>query len=459
MREKCIFCNNPLDGSDEHIIPESVNGRLHSKLLICHNCNSNKFGRSIDPVLAEIFKTLLLLLGLKNARPLQLEAPDGRKYIMDHKGKVSQVAPEFSVEKKDGLTYISVSGDFKNTIRKFAKLAAPFWKPGQDANNVKLTKPEDNNPPLRAEFKIEVTDRLILMLNKIILEFHAHNHLDLAIISDLLAKVNKLDLSLDNVIFTNFYQEIREFGNEEISHLLTIRSDGSILYGYVEIFNVICGLIILTENYNGPPIEATYYQDALTGNKLDGPVSLAPALVHLVQTKSSPTSEDFSLLLQALTERHRNQQFQSIFNNMLLSIKEEVLQEIKDGRLAQSQYEAEFVKRSAKGVAYLTVHEFPYILDDVQDENNDMYNYIHSNIREDQYETFYENNKHAIGMRIEMEEGEIYRLESFIKTPVFKRKEVNIIRLHCLLIHEDTGFKKYITLRDLYEGLMRGKEA
>ncbi|WP_262891441.1 hypothetical protein [Adhaeribacter radiodurans] len=43
-------------------------------------------------------------------------------------------------------------------------------------------------------------------------------------------------------------------------------------------------------------------------------------------------------------------------------------------------------------------------------------------MREDQYETFIEENKHAIGMRISFEKGEIYRLNSFVKTPVFKRE-------------------------------------
>jgi len=458
MRENCIFCNNPLDGSDEHIIPESVNGRLHSKLLICHNCNSKKFGRNIDPVLAETFKSLLFLLGLKNARPMQLEAPDGRKYLMDQRGKVSQIAPEYSVEKKDGLTYISVTGDVKDTIRKFAKLAAPYWNPEHDANNVKITQPEGDNPPLSTESKIEVTDRLILLLNKIILEFYAFHQLDLTLISDLVAKVGNLDLSLDNVIFTNFHQEFREFENEEISHFLTIRTSGNFLYGYVEIFNVVCGLIVFSENYTGAPIEVTYHQNALTGEKLTEPVSLNPPIEELLQAKTAPSAEDFSLLLEVLTERHRNQQFQTIFNKMLLDIKEEVLQEIKDGRLPQEQYETEFVERSAKGIAYLTVYEFPYILDDARDEENEMYNYLHSNIREDRYEIFYENNKHALGMRIAMEEGEIYRLDSFIKTPVFKRDGIKIIKIHCLLIHEEAGFKRYLTFRELYEGIMRGKE-
>ena len=454
-RETCIFCENPLDGSDEHIIPESVNGRLHSKQIICHQCNSKKFGRHIDPILSEMFKPLFQMLVLRNARSLQLEDPSGRKYVMEKSGKVSTVAPEHSIVKKDGLVYIAASGDPKNTFKKFAKLAAPYWNPKNEPKKFNVFPGHESNPPLSSEFKIEVTDKLILLFNKIILEFYAFSHLDLSIISELLKKVGALDYSLNNVCFINFKQEVREFGNEEISHLVTIRSQEKYLFGYVEIFNIICGLIVISDNYQGEEVEINYHQDALTGEVLTEPINLAPHVLKSTENYTPPSTDDFSLLTQALIERDRTRQFQEVFNKMLQEIKAKVEQEIQSGELPSSKFNEEFIKRSCEGIAYLTVYEFPYILDDAKDEQNEMYNYLHSNLREDQYETFIEDNKHAIGMRISFGEGEIYRLDSFIKTPVFKRGETKIIKIHCLLINEETGFKRYITFKDLSEGLIR----
>ncbi|RYZ18782.1 MAG: hypothetical protein EOO10_25255 [Chitinophagaceae bacterium] len=59
----CIFCSNPLDGSDEHIIPDSLNGRLHSKGIICSDCNQH-FGEKLDPVLKECFSCSCTCLAL-----------------------------------------------------------------------------------------------------------------------------------------------------------------------------------------------------------------------------------------------------------------------------------------------------------------------------------------------------------------------------------------------------------
>ena len=76
-REYCIFCKSLLDNSDEHIIPQSLNGTLHSRELICHQCNSNFFGLKIDPIIKNLLNPLLIILGWENARPIRAEDQDG----------------------------------------------------------------------------------------------------------------------------------------------------------------------------------------------------------------------------------------------------------------------------------------------------------------------------------------------------------------------------------------------
>lgn len=66
--QNCIFFGKPNNGSDERIILDCINGRFHSKKIICHNCNSNKFGARIDPIIKELFELFMSLCGLKNAQ-------------------------------------------------------------------------------------------------------------------------------------------------------------------------------------------------------------------------------------------------------------------------------------------------------------------------------------------------------------------------------------------------------
>lgn len=65
MSEACIFCTKQLDNSDEHIIPQSINGRIHSKRLICQKCNHD-FGTNLDPIIKETFGFLLHVLKIGN---------------------------------------------------------------------------------------------------------------------------------------------------------------------------------------------------------------------------------------------------------------------------------------------------------------------------------------------------------------------------------------------------------
>ena len=134
--DNCIFCKKPLDNSDEHIIPDCLNGRLHSTKLICHTCNLNKFGRELDPIVKQLFNTTLLVLGLKNANSVYSETPEGIKFLYNKTGKVSHIKPELTEIKKDGKTYINVTGDKKNAVKYFAKQAAELLK--KDINLLSL---------------------------------------------------------------------------------------------------------------------------------------------------------------------------------------------------------------------------------------------------------------------------------------------------------------------------------
>src|SRR5690606_34819456 len=115
-----------------------------------------------------------------------------------------------------------------------------------------------------------------LLLNKIAVEFYAYNDLPIESISDLRAKLNELDQSIDNVKFCNFNEEIREFETKEISHLITIQNDveSKILFAYIELFNVICAVIPLIKDYKGDKVCVSYKQDVISGNRIDGDIIL-----------------------------------------------------------------------------------------------------------------------------------------------------------------------------------------
>jgi HNH endonuclease len=159
----CVFCGYPLDGSDEHIIPNCLNGKLHSKNIICQKCNI-KFGKILDPHTKEMFNPILLALGLENARSVYSEDPDGRKYLFDGEKSEILTKPHENRIKIGGFTYITVRGNPKYVKKYFKKRAEELLE--LEYTSLKYDYREITNPsPLIGfEHKIEITPKLILVL-------------------------------------------------------------------------------------------------------------------------------------------------------------------------------------------------------------------------------------------------------------------------------------------------------
>ena len=245
----CCFCSKPLDNSDEHIIPQCLNGRLHSRELICSECNSKKFGAALEPPTKTLFNPVLLALKFDNAKSVHAQDPEGKKYLLSKKGSASPIKPELTEVKRDGKTFISVRGDKKNAIKYFEKHAIDLLRKGYKPLKFSVDEKPEPSPPLSFESKFEITPEIVLQLNKIAVEFYVFSGLNLNHIKHISERVNKLDKELNNVILCNWVGEIRETKPEEISHIIKIRRNNrGTLYCYIELFNVLCAYIKLYDN-------------------------------------------------------------------------------------------------------------------------------------------------------------------------------------------------------------------
>jgi hypothetical protein len=242
---KCIFCNNDLDNSDEHILPESINGRIHSKKIICSVCNSKVFGEKIDPVLAELFKPIIHVLDLKNAKAIQAEDEVGNKYLIQKKGKIKQLKPEIKFEKKEDGIYFSIKGKEEDIIKYLTKKLQRQknrYNPIKPLNykKVEVKKIEEKMPTLTFKYKFDISHLLIIELYKIALEYYTYIGLDINKIKPLLRKVHSLDEDLDEIVFCNFFGEVRMIDQNEVSHIILIKSnkEHKLIYAYIELLTL-----------------------------------------------------------------------------------------------------------------------------------------------------------------------------------------------------------------------------
>lgn len=436
--DKCLFCDNLLDDSDEHIIPRSINGRLHSKKIICSECNVKRFGSDIDPVLADTFKQIIHLLNLKNARAVYVEDPEGKKYLKGTGNQFKSIKPQVRIKQIDGLTHINISGDEKHVLRLLEKRAKEFIPKGSKPIKLDVIRNVNGSPPMGMELNFPITPKMVLVLNKMAIEYYVHQGGDRAEVSDIIACVAAKTFSLNNVTFCNWNQEVRKFEDEEISHLL---------------------LVVLSKNYKGVRISHQHRQDVLTGRPIDGNVALSIDAVNLIPNGGKVDKNDFSILLDSLFERHQTRNFSEVFHQGIKQILEDVKNEVKAGTLTNENLTKVYIERSAEFISYLNVYEFPFAVSDVGAEQQKMINYIHSCMGEDEFEEFCKLNSKLLGMGIaftsEEHSPEKCVLQSFIKSPTAKLNGQQIVKVYCVLKHADSEELKYIPFRNLFEGLRR----
>jgi hypothetical protein len=378
MRQTCIFCDNPLDGSDEHIIPDSLNGRLHSKSLICKKCNQ-KFGDHLDPVLKETLFMQLHLFGFDNAKTFIVKDDQGNPYKVDQHGKVNPVKVNTENVELNGMPGISVSGKMEDAAEAFVKkMIRTFGK--EETRQAALSRQfqliEKNIVPntLTGENPLKVTPKLLLALEKIMVEYYAFCDMDTSIISNRLTNIFQLDESKANVTLCNLTQQVRKPGKEETSHLIVLRSnpDTMEVFVYLELFNVVCAYAVLDSDYSGPPVDFSFQQDVADGKKLQQEITLD--LRHL-----SDPAVGFELLTNDLMSRKRDKEMMRCLEANIQAIIDPLEKQWKAGEITEEQCGRMIMEQAAEMTGVLTLL-YPDDFSGLPEESIKRGNYFHSRI-------------------------------------------------------------------------------
>ena len=143
---KCIFCLEKAEASEEHVIPDSIGGRLVIK-EVCKTCNS-KLGKSVDGPFSSIWFVRLARFaarigGKRNEIPFPFDGlgknPDGTKVLLSKDLKPYTVSDVSVVPKEDGVDVRIVvdASDMTrltevltNRLRKALHEIYPAWSDG-----------------------------------------------------------------------------------------------------------------------------------------------------------------------------------------------------------------------------------------------------------------------------------------------------------------------------------------
>lgn len=264
MGAKCIFCGKNIgSNTNEHILLNSLGGKLIYNGLICENCN-NTFGVKIDSDLYEQLYSYASLLNVDRDRGKNknISTNSVTDYFLTP-GGVPKLKKSIIKEEifDDGKKHITIeSSDAKQAKQALQQIKEKY---GDRIDNKSIvTQKKQEFLKEKIPFSYTISPKMFPSIIKSAIEFcKVRTSID---INDIIYKFN-------NKNYRNCYycfDDIVKIKYESVFHIIALFNFNKTLYCYISYFNIFGFLVKLANNIN-IDIEESYVQDLLKDDIVD----------------------------------------------------------------------------------------------------------------------------------------------------------------------------------------------
>jgi hypothetical protein len=273
LRNTCYICGTRLteeNRSKEHILLNSIGGRLKSSNIICKKCNST-FGSSFDAELSkqlDFYSTSLMIKRERgNTKPILMEnEATGEKYLIDDQGTPIIEKPSI-VQKKTGESVeISIVARDMDEARKILTGLSKKYKNlnVEDCLKKATHREKEISDFLHITLTIGGKDSMPAIL-KIALNYYIDKTNDEVSVAKAIDDLKNNRISrVEPIIFDN---RLYDLDDDEVSHSVYLRGSRNEhkLFAIIELFNTVQFIVKLSDEYNLPDYEELYVFDVLQG--------------------------------------------------------------------------------------------------------------------------------------------------------------------------------------------------
>jgi len=305
----CYVCNAVIEDenvTEEHILLNSIGGRLRSTRLICKTCNST-FGSSVDSELSNQLNFFANILMIKRERgkppPVLMEKEStGEKYFVDHNGKPQIAKPSVIQKANDVGTEISIQARNMNEARQILtglKKKYPTMNIDAILASAKIIQ-EPIDEYLHIKLVIGGKESLPAIL-KMAINYYIEKTGDIESVKSAIDDLKRNISTKAEPIILNDRIFILE--DKEITHSIFINGEKSSkrLYAIIELYSTIQFVVKLSDNYNKEDFIDLYVFDVLErAEKAKKPINIPSH--DFVFSFLYPSSEpDFSKMQDAMS--------------------------------------------------------------------------------------------------------------------------------------------------------------
>lgn len=311
IMNNCYSCNNLLEKNNfsiEHIIPNSIGGKLKSSKLLCKSCNSI-LGSEIDDKLAKQFNFFMNFFMLERERgsyqPIKGKTKNGEEYSLNGieiKSKPKILLDDESVnftgnDEEDLKIY------FKGLLKKY-----PHLKMEDIILHAKKERYYLNEP---ISIKLSIGgENVFRAISKMAVNFYMHKGGNRNNITNILSYIKGEVNNEPKKIFHHygFSDDNLIINDQKLYHLIKIigNSEEKTLYSYIELFGTFKFIIYLSDNYEGQNIDYQLFYNLFSKAQIKNPITINYKRCEILQILNNSDNQYFISNIQKNIQRTMN---------------------------------------------------------------------------------------------------------------------------------------------------------
>lgn len=299
----CYLCGNKITDDNktvEHIILNSLGGKLKSSKLICKSCNSN-FGNSIDSTLAKQLEFFANYLDIKrehgDVQDIEMiKESTGEKYKVTSKGVPIPSKPNVEEIKSVDKTEIRVQARSKQELKKVL-IGLKKKYPTIDIESLledAITIRETISEPLTKSLSIGGKESMPAIL-KMAINFYIEKTGDKESVKDAIDDLKKNETARVEPII--FEKDILDFVEGEVTHTLFINGSKKQrkLYAIIELYSSIQFIVKLSDNYTKEDIQCLYVYDVIKSIEISKTINVPLSFCEIFNFEYPKSKPNFTL--------------------------------------------------------------------------------------------------------------------------------------------------------------------
>jgi hypothetical protein len=301
---KCYLCGTEINDENttvEHIILNSIGGRLKSSKLICKKCNSN-FGNTIDSNLSKQLEFFANFLDIKRERGLvqdveMIKESTGEKYRVTSKGIPIPSKPIVEELNKGNCTEIKIKARSKKELegiltglkRKYPNINIEDLL--KDANSVK----EPISEPLHITLTIGGKESMPAIL-KMTINYFIEKTGDTSSVKDAINDLKRNETNRVEPIILE--KRLFSLDENEVTHSIFLNANKKEkkVYAIIELYSTIQFIIKLSDKYNGEDFQELYVYDVLKTEEIVKKIDNVPPFDFIFSFEYPKSKPDFQIL-------------------------------------------------------------------------------------------------------------------------------------------------------------------